>query len=295
MLNPIWLKTFVTLVDTGHFTQAAEKLFMTQPGVSQHINKLEKACGHLLITRGKKSFVITEQGRLVYRYAKSLERNEEALIEQLAFDDPYSGECTLACSGSVALMLYPKLLEEQVKHPNIIIKMKAAPYHQILSDIKKGTVDQGIVTDIPNKIYFETKVLGEEELCLVVPSRVDTNVNKATLLMNLGLILHPDAKHYLSLFIAKNYKTELGQLNINSLPVVGFINQINQILEPIANGIGFTVLPKSAVDSFHNKQGLQVIKPDNTVIETLYLVTQKNRVLPARFETLNKVIDSAWK
>ena len=37
MLNPVWLETFITLVDTGHFTQTAEKLHMTQPGVSQHI------------------------------------------------------------------------------------------------------------------------------------------------------------------------------------------------------------------------------------------------------------------
>ena len=54
MLNPNWLKTFVTLIDTGHFTKTAEKLFMTEPGVSQHISKLEKACGHALIHRDRK-------------------------------------------------------------------------------------------------------------------------------------------------------------------------------------------------------------------------------------------------
>jgi DNA-binding transcriptional LysR family regulator len=37
MLNPVWLNTFIALVDTGQFTKAAEKLFMTQPGVSQHL------------------------------------------------------------------------------------------------------------------------------------------------------------------------------------------------------------------------------------------------------------------
>ncbi|MGC7906805.1 helix-turn-helix domain-containing protein [Vibrio anguillarum] len=42
----MWLNTFKTLVDIGHFTKAAELLHMTQPGVSQHINKLEAACGY---------------------------------------------------------------------------------------------------------------------------------------------------------------------------------------------------------------------------------------------------------
>ena len=55
MLNPIWLETFVTLVDTGHFTQTAEKLFMTQPGVNQHIRMLEVESGYSLISRDKKA------------------------------------------------------------------------------------------------------------------------------------------------------------------------------------------------------------------------------------------------
>ena len=59
MFNPVWLNTFVTLVNTEHFTKTAEKLFMTQPGVSQHINKLENAFGYSLIRRDKKSFEIT--------------------------------------------------------------------------------------------------------------------------------------------------------------------------------------------------------------------------------------------
>jgi DNA-binding transcriptional LysR family regulator len=66
MLNPLWLHTFKTLIEVGHFTQTAEKLYMTQPGVSQHIKKLESACGYALIKREKKSFELTEQGQRVY-------------------------------------------------------------------------------------------------------------------------------------------------------------------------------------------------------------------------------------
>lgn len=70
MLNPLWLKTFITLIETGHFTRTAERLFMTQPGVSQHIKKLEQACGHPLIERNNKSFEITQQGKMLFDYAK---------------------------------------------------------------------------------------------------------------------------------------------------------------------------------------------------------------------------------
>ena len=76
MINPVWLKTFVTLIDTGHFTKTAEKLFMTQPGVTQHIKKLEQACGYPLIESHNKSFDITEAGRNVYQHAIQLERQQ---------------------------------------------------------------------------------------------------------------------------------------------------------------------------------------------------------------------------
>lgn len=295
MLNPVWLETFVTLVDTGHFTQTAEKLYMTQPGVSQHINKLEQACGHSLIKRDKKSFVITEQGRLVYEHTKALKSEEKILFEQLNFDNPYTGKCTLACSGSVALLLYPKLLQLQSNYSNIHVHLKAAPNNQILHDIKSGFIDQGIVTNIPNESLFDFQELGQEELCLVLPKKANVNKSWLQLLMELGLISHPDAEHYLSLYFSGCDEPELKRLDISKLPVVGFINQISQILTPISQGIGFTVLPKSALDSFHCPELLSILKLQKPVMESLYLVSKKNKELPARYNAFNSIIRQVWQ
>jgi DNA-binding transcriptional LysR family regulator len=267
---------------------------MTQPGVSQHINKLEEACGHTLIKRGKKSFVITEQGRLVYNYTKELISDEKFLFEQLNFDDPFSGKCTLACSGSLALLLYPKLLGLQNQYPNIHINIKAAPNHQILSDIKNGHVDQGIVTDVPNESFFDFEEVGQEELCLILPQKANLNKSWKQLLLELGLIFHPDAEHYLSLYFRHSEEQELTLLDISKIPVIGSINQISQILEPLTQGIGFTVLPKSVVDSFHSPELLKILKPQQPVMESLYLICKKNRELPARYEAFNSIIRKTW-
>jgi DNA-binding transcriptional LysR family regulator len=290
MLNPTWLNTFVTLVDMGHFTKTAEKLFMTQPGVSQHISKLEKACGHSLIRREKKSFEVTEQGRIVYQYAGQLVKNEQGLMKLLAFDDPYSGDCTLACSGALALMLYPKLLDLQVEHPMLVIKLKAAPNHQILSEIQTGIIDLGIITDAPAHSLFDVVELGQEQLCLVLPANVDTKLYGGNLLTDLGLIDHPDAEHYLSLYLVQSEESDFTRLNINEIPVTGYVNQLSQILEPVAKGIGFTVLPKSAIDTFHAPQHLKIFNLKKPVIETLYMVKKRNRVLPSRFEVVKSIL-----
>lgn len=292
MLNPNWLKTFVTLIDTGHFTKTAEKLFMTQPGVSQHISKLESYCGFALILRDKKSFGITEQGRLVYQYAVELVKNEHELLEQLAFDDPFSGHCTLACSGALALLLYPKLLDLQVQHSQLVVKLKAAPNHQILKEIQTGIVDLGIITDVPNQSLFDVQELGQEQLCLVLPANIETDGYDENLLTDLGLIDHPDAEHYLSLYFAQSQEANFSHLSIKQIPVTGYVNQISQILQPVAKGLGFTVLPKSAVDAFPEPQQLKIFNPQKPVIETLYRVKKRNRALPARFETLNSTLQA---
>jgi DNA-binding transcriptional LysR family regulator len=287
MLNPNWLNTFVTLIDTGHFTKTAEKLFMTQPGVSQHIRKLEHAFGLSLIRRDKKSFELTEQGRLVYQYAEQLAKSEHELLEKLTFDDPFAGHYSIACSGALALILYPLLLDLQSQHSKLIVQLKAAPNHQILTEIQQGIIDIGIVTHIPNHSLFDVQEIGREQLCLVFPADVETDRYDGNLLTQLGLITHPDAEYYLTLYFAQSQESNFSNLNISEIPVSGDVNQISQILQPVARGLGFTVLPKSAIDSFHDSQHLKIFKPQKPVMESLYMVKKRNRVLPARFDTVN--------
>ncbi|WP_375749459.1 LysR family transcriptional regulator [Vibrio sp. HN007] len=286
MLNPNWLTTFKTLIDTGHFTKTAERLFMTQPGVSQHIRKLEHACGHELVRRDKKSFEITEQGRLVYEYALKLELSEAELIENLSFDDPRSGHCKLSCSGSLALLLYSGLLNLQCEFPNLTIHLEAAPNRKILKEISDGDIDLGIVTHIPNPSLFDVEEIGEEELCLILPAEKSDREGMTTLLSELGLIRHPDVMHYLSLYFDRCGESEFNSLNIGDIPVSGYVNQLSQILLPVSKGLGFTVLPRSALEGFSLTHNLSVYTPEKLVCETLYLVKKRNRELPARFRTV---------
>lgn len=294
MINPLWLKTFVTLIETGNFTRTAEKLFMTQPGVSQHISKLEKTCGYTLIKRGKKNFELTEQGRLVYHYANESAKNELTLLDKLSFDDPYAGCCSIACSGALALTLYPKLLDLQSKYPSLTINLKAAPNHLILTEIQQGIIDYGIVTDIPNKTLFDAVEIGQEELCLVLPKTTEIQSDIRKKIIELGMISHPDAEHYLSLYFIQSQEMSLHQLQFNDIPKRGSINQINQILQPVSKGVGFTVLPKSAVENFNKPALLTVFKPEKPVIEALYFVKKQSRELPKRYNILDKFIQSTF-
>ncbi|GHA40942.1 LysR family transcriptional regulator [Photobacterium aphoticum] len=294
MLNPVWLNTFKTLIEIGHFTQTAEKLFMTQPGVSQHIKKLEAACGHDLIKRINKQFELTEQGRMVYDYALRVAAEEQQLLDSLSFDDPFEGTCRVSCSGSLALWLYPHLLTLQKAHPKLTMSLEVAPNYKILDGLQAGTVDLGIVTHIPNPSLYNSRVLGQEPLCLALPTAMATTPVTPDSLKTCGAVMHPDAAHYLSLYFEQCGNAEFANMNVDDVPAVSYINQLSQILLPVAEGIGFTVLPQSAIHAFPRKEELAVHTPESPVVETLYLVTKRNRDLPARYQQIIHALEAKF-
>ena len=79
MLNAQWLETFTALSETGSMTRTAAALNMTQPGVSQHVKKLEAQLGTPLLRRDGRSFTLTPAGERV-RALGLARRAEEARL-----------------------------------------------------------------------------------------------------------------------------------------------------------------------------------------------------------------------
>lgn len=78
----------------------------------------------------------------------------------------------------------------------------------------------------------------------------------------------------------------MAQLNIVTLPRQGYINQIGQILLPVALGLGFTVLPASAQVAFDQAGKLWCHRPKQPVSQTLYLAQKRHRPLASRYELM---------
>jgi len=289
-LNPLWLSTFRSVVETRNFTETAKQLFMTQPGVSQHIRKLEQACDCQLLDRRDRSLELTHQGEAVYRYALQLQQKEQQLLSSLQADDPYRGDIVCACSGSQALTLYPQLLTVQQQHLLLNIHLEVAPNHSILSGILDARIDFGIVTHFNDDHRYQADVLAAEELCLLLPANNEKQPLNLATLQQLGLIDHPDAYHHLSLYFSGCGETDLQNISPDFLPKRGHINQLSQILLPVSQGIGFTVLPRSAVEAFPEKNKLQIYQPRNAVNQPRHLLKKRHRQLPARSQRLYGLI-----
>jgi len=266
MINPVWLKTFCTLVDVGHFTKTAQQLFMTQSGVSQHIKKLEQQLETLLLIRNGKSFSLTEAGLKLHSQGKHLLNTLVELEASIQCDHPYSGTVKIASPGSVGLKLYPYLLDIQQQHQSLMIDYSFAPNQDIEHKISARKIDIGLVTELSNVKDIVCHKIAVEPLVLVTSSNIKS-VNWQQLLM-LGFIMHPDSQHHAQLLLSKNFSQFE---HIEQFESKGFSNQISLILEPISRGIGFTVLPLHAVNAFHKQAQIKIHKLKHSASESLFL------------------------
>tara|TARA_R110000850_G_scaffold26875_1_gene76546 strand:+ start:134 stop:1006 length:873 start_codon:yes stop_codon:yes gene_type:complete len=287
MINQLWLKTFCTLADIGHFTQTANKLFMTQSGVSQHIKKLEQQLDTALLLRSGKSFSLTDAGYQLHQKGQELLRSAVELEKLIKQDEKYEGRIKIASPGSVGLRLYPYLLDIQQRHPKLSIDYIFAPNKSIEQDLVDRKIDLGLITDLSRESNLISQQIAVEPLVLVTSSNVES-IEWQTL-MELGFISHPDAVHHGRLLLSKNFPEFE---HIEQFVHKGFSNQIGLILEPVSKGIGFTVLPLYAVKAF-NSQDLIKIQPLNkTASEKLYLCFNRHSIMANRIKFIQSSITS---
>lgn len=287
MINPIWLRSFCTLIEEGHFTRTAERLHMTQSGVSQHIQKLEDYLATPLLIRQGKQFSLTDAGERLNQDALALLLAMDKIEQFVGSDPAYEGVVRIKSPGSIGLKLYGHLLQLQLQHPKLLIDYRFAPNAEVENAINNYSIDMGFMTQQSSLDTVACQAVSTEALLLVTPATVQQPSWQN--LLALGFIDHPDGAHHASLLLSNNYPEFE---HIAQVKKSGFSNQISLILEPVSLGLGFTVLPTHAVEAFHSPQLINTYALDNPVSETIYLCTPRHKISPSR---VNTAIDEALK
>ncbi len=291
MINATWLDTFTTLAETGHFTRTAERLNMTQPGVSQHLRKLEQQLGQDLIDQDGKSFGLTPAGEAVLALGLARRAEEKTLREAIATDAPDVGDIHIACSGSFAMLLYPILLRWMRDAPDLAVHLRAAPQADIAQGVLDGRFDLGVLGADPDHARLDARYLGREELCLVLPAGTGAAPATFAELDARGFIAHPDGFALADDLLKQNFPDDYP--GADRMRVRGFVNQIGQIPTPVADGIGYTLLPRSGVAAFAGRARLDTPPLPVPRWHELWLVTRRGRRLSARLDRARALIAEA--
>ena len=120
------LAAFCAVVERKSFSQAAERLGVTQPAVSLQIRSLEQRLGRQLLDRSGRRVEPTEAGRRLYASAQRVLAAEEHLLEELDADDEgaITGTLELGASTGPGGTVVPLLLcEFQEQHPDVRVRL----------------------------------------------------------------------------------------------------------------------------------------------------------------------------
>lgn len=170
-LNYHHLLYFWTVARAGSITRACEELHLTQPAISAQIRTLERSLGEKLFTRSGRHLVLTEVGRVVYRYADEIFRTGRELQQTLAGRP--SGRPVRLTVGVADAM--PKLLVYRLLEPALALTPPVRPIvredkpERLLADLAVHIVDL-VLADAPVtpavKVRAFSHLLGESGITI---------------------------------------------------------------------------------------------------------------------------------
>jgi DNA-binding transcriptional LysR family regulator len=142
------LAAFCAVVERRSFSQAADRLGVTQPAVSLQVRALEKRLGTQLLDRSGRRVEPTEAGWRLYRGAQRMLALEDQLVAEVAAsaEGELAGDLVLGASTGPAAVAVPVVLGEfQRRHPDVRVFLTVSDTHSVVERVAARELELGIV------------------------------------------------------------------------------------------------------------------------------------------------------
>lgn len=179
MLKLTELRTFVTLVETRHFTKTAEQLFLSQPTVSVHVKRLEEEIGHSLLIRD--SFTIgvevSEMGWIVYRHAKEVLFQLEQMQSQLdESEGVFRGTLRIGATHTIHEMLLDDMIHLfSSAHPEVSLDIQLMNHDQVAAALRHREIDLGMIEGELTLDGIKQIVFAKDQLHIIGAAHLSLN------------------------------------------------------------------------------------------------------------------------
>ena len=164
------LEFFVTVVEEGSFSKAAERVYRTQPAVSIAIRRLEEEIGAPLFERSQKTPALTGVGELVYDYAKRILSLRDQTFDAVSeLSSLKRGRVRIGANESTSLYLLPHLsLDYRALHPNIMVEIFRHTSERLPREVLDRNVDFALLAFEPVDSDLESFPVLRDELVLIM-------------------------------------------------------------------------------------------------------------------------------
>lgn len=239
--------TFLTVCKEMNYTRAAEKLNISQPAVSQHIQYMEDYYGVRLFRFIGKKLILTDAGRLLQRSLTALRNNEIYLKEQLSFITDKKQTLRFGATLTVGdFMIARPLSAFLAKHKGADISVTVANTKELLQKLDSGEIDFAILEgDYPKTLYNHQPyiidnfilICGKKYPFAALPARLSDLIGERLILRESGSGTRMILEHML---------IENG-ISLKDFSNVITIGNMNAIKDMVIAGCGITFLYETAV------------------------------------------------
>jgi len=168
------LRTFRVACETGRISMAARVLHLSQPAVSQQVQKLEEEVGQTLLTRSARGVSPTAAGATLLGYARRVEEIIEDAEAALRSDASRGGELRLAASTTLASYVVPRLFARFVgREPTTSMRLTVANTAAVLELVRSGEVPIGLVEGTERAPHVHTEPFFDDEIVPCVASAAE--------------------------------------------------------------------------------------------------------------------------
>lgn len=246
MLDPVLLRSFLTLAAELHFGRAAQRLNMTQPPLSRQILKLEDHLGTRLFERTSHAVALTAAGRALRPEAEAvLRRLDEAEQSVRRLSASPSGEVRLGFIAAACFDLLPRLVRRAAAdYPNLTLTLTEMDSDAQLDTLALGGIDMGLARPVAVPPALAAETVSREPLLVALPLQ-----NPLAQRQRLGL-----SDIAAEPFVAYDSHALYMHILVEGLmrragiapPIVQRLSHAQAILSLVAVGMGVSIVPSSA-------------------------------------------------
>lgn len=280
-MNTSYLRTFIEVVNLKNISKAAEKLFITQPAVSKQLQLLEKDFGAELLKKNGREIIPTQEGYILYNYAKEVLSEENKIYSLIRKDDDnLHGNLDIYTSSMPAdYYIHDLIIEFSALYPEVKFTIKKIDSNLVFKSIEDGITSFGFTGSPSNSKKIQNICIAEDEVVIVASANKMNEFNNHNInlemLLNQRFILREKGSATLQIF--ENYLNKK-RIKLNNLNVVIQAEDNEIIKKFITKDLGIAVLPKKAIEKEIEEGSMFILNVDGMNLKRrLYYVYQQDR------------------
>lgn len=234
MFDPVLLRTFVTVAETLNFTRAGELLGLSQPTVSQHVRKLEKAAGRILVARDTRDVRLTDNGDALLGFARTILAAHDQAISYFT-GSAMRGRLRFGAADDLALTQLPQILRDfRQLYPHINLELTIGQSGALTRKLQAGQLD----------LVFIKKSTADAIGRLVRRDRLVWAGHKST---QLDLAAPVPLIAYQAPSLTRTLAIDALEASGRTWRITCNTREVNGVLAAVRAGIGIAVFPQSLI------------------------------------------------